>query len=236
MQLRDFLGWARETGALVEIKRAVDPRLELARVVRALDGQPVIFQTLAGFPGWHTASGVCAQRRHFAAALGCTVPDLTSRMAGALAHPTPPPLVDHGPCQEVPEVRVDLTRLPIPHYHPGDGGRYVTAGVAIVKDPNLGRNMSFHRLMVLDGTRFTARVVEGTLRHDRERHGAHDRGGVGGAVDRHRRKREDLARAERQAECQGRHVKSIFVLLFSDSHVKANVMNHLAVSTRNFAE
>jgi len=157
--------WAREAGTLVEIERAVDPRLELARVMYALDGQPVLFRALTGFPGWRAVSGVCAQRQHFAAALGCAVPDLVHRMTDALAHPAPPPVLDSGPCQEVIEEQVDLTRLPIPHYHPDDGGRYVTAGVAVIEDPDLGRNISFHRLMLLDEHRFAARLIEGRGTH-----------------------------------------------------------------------
>jgi UbiD family decarboxylase len=60
---------------------------------------------------------------------------------------------------------VDLTLLPIPRYHPDDGGRYVTSGVAVVKDSDLGRNISFHRLMLLDERRFVARIVEGRGTH-----------------------------------------------------------------------
>ncbi|MDY7079516.1 MAG: UbiD family decarboxylase [Chloroflexota bacterium] len=165
MDVQGFVAWARGTGSLVEIERAVDPHLELARVMYALDGRPVLFHTLSGFPGWQAVSGVCAQRQHFAAALDCTVPDLAHRLADALAHPTPPPVLDSGPCQEIVEERVDLTRLPIPRYHPDDGGRYVTAGVAVIKDPEFGRNISFHRLMLLDERHFAARLVEGRGTH-----------------------------------------------------------------------
>ena len=55
---------------------------------------------------------------------------------------------------------VDLTRLPIPRYHADDGGPYVTSGVAVIKDPDFGRNIAFHRLMRLDDHRFAARLVE----------------------------------------------------------------------------
>jgi 2,5-furandicarboxylate decarboxylase 1 len=165
MDVRGFLAWAREAGDLVEIERAVDPHLELARVMHALDGRPVLFRALTGFPDWQAVAGLCAQRRCFAAALGCTMPDLVHRMVGALAHPTSPPVRPSGPCHEVVESRVELTRLPIPHYHPSDGGRYVTAGIAVICDPNLGRNVSFHRLMLLDERRFTARIIEGRGTH-----------------------------------------------------------------------
>ena len=160
MNLRDFLAWAKETGTLPKVERAVDPHLELARVMVATDGKPVLFDTLAGFPGWRAVAGMCAQREYFAAALACAVPELVGRMAQVLANPTLPPMVDSAPCQEVVEKAVDLTRLPIPRYHPADGGPYVTSGVAVIKDPDFGRNIAFHRLMRLDARRFAARLVE----------------------------------------------------------------------------
>jgi UbiD family decarboxylase len=131
----------------------------------ALDGRPVLFQSLSEISDWRAVAGVCAQRDHFAAALGCTVPDLVHRMADALANPAPPPVLDSGPCREVVEEQVNLERLPIPRYHPDDGGRYVTAGVAVIEDPDHGRNIAFHRLMLLDGRRFATRLVEGRGTH-----------------------------------------------------------------------
>ena len=60
---------------------------------------------------------------------------------------------------------VDLDRIPIPRYHPLDGGPYITAGVAVVHDPEYGRNLSFHRLMRVGKDRLVGRVVEGRGTH-----------------------------------------------------------------------
>lgn len=165
MEVRQFIEWARAGGTLVEIEREVDPHLELASITAALDGQPVLFHRLKGFAAWRAITGVCAQREHFAAALNCATSALIQRLADAMAHPLAPPLVRSAPCQEVSETRVDLTRLPIPRYHPDDGGRYITAGVAVVRDPDYGRNISFHRLMLLDERHLAARIVEGRGTH-----------------------------------------------------------------------
>lgn len=164
MDVRRFIGWAEQERLLTKVGRAVDPHFELAGVMSALDGEPVLFQHLAGYPEWRALSGMCAQRSHFAAALGCTPSDLIGRMNEARMHPQAPPLLEEGACQAV-EGAGGLFRLPIPRYHPDDGGRYVTAGVAIIRDPDLGRNVSFHRLMLLDGRRFSARIVEGRGTH-----------------------------------------------------------------------
>lgn len=164
MDVRSFLQWAEERGALVRVGQPVDPYLELAGVISALDGRPVLFQEVSNHPGWRVVTGMCAQRETFAAALDCTVPGLIAQMSAGLEMPRTPPILERGPCQAVAEPP-GLRRLPIPRYHPDDGGPYVTAGVTVVKDPDLGRNVSFHRLNLLDERRFSARIVEGRGTH-----------------------------------------------------------------------
>jgi UbiD family decarboxylase len=61
----------------------------------------------------------------------------------------------------VVETDVNLDRIPVLSHLRGDGGPYITSGVAIIKDPDCGRNMSFHRLMQIGPDRFAARIVEG---------------------------------------------------------------------------
>ena len=164
MDVRNFLDWACKRGELVELEQPVDAKLELASVMYALDGQPVLFPELTGYPGWRALSGMCAQRMTFAAALRCQVSELIGRMTEALEWPVAPPIQDRGACQEV-DAPAELSRLPIPRFHPADGGPYVTAGVTTVTDPDFGRNSSFHRMMMLDDRHFTARIVEGRGTH-----------------------------------------------------------------------
>ena len=160
MQLRQFIEWARESGALIEVNVPADPYLELARILHALDGKPILFNQLAGYPPWRALSGLCGQRAHFAAALGCEISDLTSRTAWALDNPLPPRVGPNAPCQSVVLPDTDLTRLPIPRYHVLDGGPYITAGIVVVNDPDYGRNAAIHRLMLVDEKRLAIRAVE----------------------------------------------------------------------------
>ncbi|HDQ71372.1 MAG TPA: UbiD family decarboxylase [Chloroflexi bacterium] len=166
MNLRHFVAWAQEQEELLVVDSALNPHLEMARAMHALDGRPVLFNALTGHPNWRALSGVCARREHFAVALGCRASDLVHRMAEALANPAPPALTSgEALCQEVAADRVDLTHLPIPRYHARDGGRYVTSGIAVIEDPDYGRNVAFHRLMILDARRVAARIVENRGTH-----------------------------------------------------------------------
>jgi 2,5-furandicarboxylate decarboxylase 1 len=160
MSLRSFIAKAQEAGHLVTITKEVDPYLEMARVINALEGQAVLFTGVKGSP-YQVVSGICSAREYFALDLGIDQSQLLFALTEALENPVVPQMVASASCQEVVEGEVDLNTLPILTHLPDDGGPYVTAGVVIVKDPDHGRNMCFHRLMRVGPRQFAARVVEG---------------------------------------------------------------------------
>ena len=160
MNLRPFMQRTEEQGRLVRVEQPVDPHLEMAGILHALEGQVVLF-TAPQRSGWQVISGVCAQRDHFAWALGCELSGIVPRLVEALDHPARPPLVRDAPCQQVVDLSPNLDTLPILTHLAADGGPYVTAGVAIVRDPEHGPNASFHRLMQIGHRTFVARIVEG---------------------------------------------------------------------------
>ena len=160
MDLRAFLSELDIAGELRHVTTPTDPLFEVAQQIAARDGEPRLFEQLPGYPGWRMVSGYVAQRAHFARAIGCEVTELIHRITAALAQPSPPPVAKTAPCQEIVMSEVDLRRLPIPRYHPLDGGPYVTSGVTVVHDLDFGQNLSFHRMLVRDPQHFTARIVE----------------------------------------------------------------------------
>jgi 2,5-furandicarboxylate decarboxylase 1 len=160
MSFRGFIDQARESGDLITITRPVRTTYELADVAHALEGRPVLFTHIDDHPGWRVLSGACSARRYFGMSLGVRVEQLGQRLADALANPVTPPILDQGPCQEVVEDEVDLNKLPIVLHLPEDAGPYIASNVVIINDPDLGRNMCYHRLLRLDRRHFAARIVE----------------------------------------------------------------------------
>jgi 2,5-furandicarboxylate decarboxylase 1 len=74
----------------------------------------------------------------------------------ALGAPKPPVIVDKAPAQDrIHTENIDLARmLPALHHTAADAGRFVTAGVVIVRDPDTGTyNASYHRLQLIGGDR-----------------------------------------------------------------------------------
>lgn len=160
MGFRAFLEQLDEKGELTRIRKAVSTEYELAGIIDALDEKPVFFERVreSAIP---VVAGLGSTKELVARALNLEREQLLSRLSGAIRKPVPiPEVVRKGECQQNIEKSVDLTKLPIMKYTQKDGGKYVASAVAIVRDPELGRNMCFHRLMLLDTNKFVARIVE----------------------------------------------------------------------------
>ncbi|GJM40869.1 MAG: hypothetical protein DHS20C20_11510 [Ardenticatenaceae bacterium] len=160
MSFRKFLKQAAQSDALIEIEKPVNVNYELANVAHALEGRPVMFNRIVDYPEWRVCVGPCSDRKYFSMDLGVPVPDLIAHLAQATENPQTPPMVERAPCQEVVLEQFDLNKLPILFHLPEDGGHYITSNVVITEDPELGRNMCYHRLLRLDERRFTARIIE----------------------------------------------------------------------------
>ncbi len=168
--LRDFLAHLEAAGWGVEtVDAPIALRFDIARRLASALDHPMLFTRLEGYPEWRMVGNVVSRRDFFALALGLSRTELTPYLSAILARSTfpPPSTATVAPAQEV-VLRgraADAMALPIPRYHPRDAGPYITAGVAVIRDPELGRNLAFHRMLRLDERRFAVRVVEGRGTH-----------------------------------------------------------------------
>lgn len=160
MSFRRFIEHVNASGDLVVINKAVDTTYEVANVAHALEGRAVLFNHIKDYPGWRVCAGACADRRFFSMDLNVPLSDLMGHLTHAINNPVLPPVVESAPCQEVIVEDVNLYDLPILLHLPEDAGHYIASNVVIVRDPELGRNMCYHRLLRLDDKHFAARIVE----------------------------------------------------------------------------
>jgi 2,5-furandicarboxylate decarboxylase 1 len=160
MSLRSFLQKAEEAGHLVTIQQEVDPYLEMARLISETEDRPLLFQKVNGYPH-QVVAGICSTRDYLALDLGVDTRHLLFTLSEALANPVSPQILSTALCQEVVEKNVHLERLPVLTHLPQDPGPYITAAVVVVKDPDHGRNVSFHRLLRTGPSHLVARIVEG---------------------------------------------------------------------------
>jgi 2,5-furandicarboxylate decarboxylase 1 len=159
MGLRSFIDTLDKNGELLKIKKPISTEFEIAGIINANNEKPVYFENVkeSKFP---VVAGLVSSKDLIARSLGINKMHLLPKLLTAIENPAPPQVLEKGACQEVVETNVDLNNLPIMHYTEKDGGKYIASAVSIVKDPQLGRNMCFHRLMLRDKNHFVARIVE----------------------------------------------------------------------------
>jgi len=159
MYLRDFLSKLEQENNLIRIKKEVSAQYEIANVIYSLDEKPVIFENVKGYD-FPVFAGITSDRDIIAKGIGTTKDKLLFKLVEAIQNPKEPEMVDKAPCQEVIIKDPDLSKIPILYHLDGDGGRYGSATVSTIKDPDTGRNVSYHRLMEIGKNKFTARLIK----------------------------------------------------------------------------
>ncbi|MBN2602567.1 MAG: UbiD family decarboxylase [Candidatus Thermoplasmatota archaeon] len=159
MNLRKFLSSLEKEDKLTRIKKEVSVQYEIANIIYSMDEKPVIFENVKGYD-FPLFAGITSDRDIISKGLGTTKDKLLFKLVDSLLNPLKPKILDSGPCQEVILHNPDISKLPLLHHLKGDGGRYATATVATIKDPETGRNVSYHRLMEIGKNRFTARLIK----------------------------------------------------------------------------
>jgi UbiD family decarboxylase len=137
------------------VDRRVSTDFEVTRFLREDLSRPVFFKDVDGH---EVVGNLWATRERLAWALGTSREKLLYALLEALRRPADFEVVDRAPFMAHTTKDFDLRKLPIPRWYPGEPGRYLTSGV-VVAEWEGKRNMSFHRMLLLDGQRVAARIV-----------------------------------------------------------------------------
>jgi UbiD family decarboxylase len=155
MNFREFVNLLEEKGLLVRIKRPVDTRYEISTLMRLMHDRPLLFENVLNH-SIQVVANVCSTRELVALGLGIKPDEIITRLTEAIENPKEPKLVEAEGYREMP---ADLTKFPILIHYPFDGGPYISAGVVIARDPELGLNASYHRMMVIGKDRIVMRIL-----------------------------------------------------------------------------
>ena len=151
--LRQFMTYLQERGELVVIEDEVDRRYEVAAYIRKssdASGPAFLFKNVRGFDMPIVCNAV-ASRRALAFALGVPASQLALEYARRIKDTLKPVVVADPPFRRhvLTGADLDLARLPIPSYFPGDAGRYLTAGMLVARDPETGvETEGYHRFQL----------------------------------------------------------------------------------------
>lgn len=162
--LRSWLRYMNESGQLAVVEKSVSTEFEIAAFTKHYDGKkPVLFPHVEGYP-IAAVAGIASTRGQFAQALDCKENEMIPKFLAAIDRPLPAKRVssDEAPVHEtVVQSDIDLLSMfPIPLHQEKDSGPYITAGLAIVRDPDTGRqNVTIHRLQVSGKNRLGALLL-----------------------------------------------------------------------------
>jgi 2,5-furandicarboxylate decarboxylase 1 len=151
-------------GRLTAYTAPIDPHLEVAAVMKKLDGGPaLLFTKVDGFEQ-PVIGNLLSCQANCEAAFGIDFNGIREFVGRALGAPKPPVLVERAPAQQHVHTKdIDLPRmLPVLHHSAEEGGRFITAGIVIVRDPDTGTyNASYHRLQLVGGSRTAVKLDYG---------------------------------------------------------------------------
>ncbi len=149
--MRDWIGTLDKAGELVTLTKPVDPSTEMGALLYGARDKALFFEQVKGFPGWRALGMAPGNLRQAALAFGVPLEEVIREFSERGKVPRKPVVVDEGPVLEVVHDGddVDVTRFPAHIAGERDGGRYITSGLIIARDPDTGvLNMSFHRMQI----------------------------------------------------------------------------------------
>lgn len=151
---RAFLAALQDRGEIALVDVPMDPAgFDLSACLSALDPGPALVFTNTGGTGIPVVGNLLSTIDRIAFGLGVARGELTARIAGAIAAPLAPVVIERGPAQEI-ELPPDLALLPIPRFFEHETGPYITAGCIVARDRVTGqRNLSYARVKPLGGDR-----------------------------------------------------------------------------------
>ncbi len=151
-RFRSALARMRERGRLQAYTAPVDPHLEVAGIMKRLDGGPALLFTDVRGHDIPVLGNFLAARENCEAAFGVDFATIRTFVARGLANPMRPVRVTDAPVHErVITSGIDLGDMfPALHHTAADSGRYITAGVIVARDPETDvYNASYHRLQLV---------------------------------------------------------------------------------------
>ncbi len=159
--MQHYLNKLRARGDMLEVDREVDPRHELAAVAKRLQGEThkaVLFKRVRGH-AMPVVTNVYSDHERLREIIRCGQRTFCERLEEEIqaAAAMQPWMEEDLATTEWVEGR--LSDLPLLTHHARDGGRYITSGVFLARDPGSGvPNLSFHRAQFISDTELRIRL------------------------------------------------------------------------------
>jgi UbiD family decarboxylase len=162
--IRNYIDQIKKSGQLSTIKKEISTKYEIAAVTAKVDGgNAVLFENIKE-SRMRLVANLVGTRARFAKAIGASESTIHDKMISAIEHAKKLKIISGGKFLE--NSSHDLSVLPIVTHFEKEPGPFITSSIIYAKNPETkAQNSSFHRLMPLDMTHFSVRMVEGRHLH-----------------------------------------------------------------------
>jgi 4-hydroxybenzoate decarboxylase len=147
--LREFLDRLDGRAELIRIRKEVDPRFEVAALIRDVQrrrNRAILFERVRG-SAHPIVSNVCGSYANVALALGVGAREIARTWAERIGRAA---AIEHAEPSAAHYQATSLSRLPICTHCEKDAGAYITAGIVAARDLEAGTmNLSYHRMQVI---------------------------------------------------------------------------------------
>lgn len=162
--LRTYIDQIKKLGQLYIIKKKVSTKHEIAALTAKVDGTNAILFENIKESKLRLVANLVGTRARFAKAVNTKESHIHEKMISAIEHAKKPRTVSEGKFME--NRTKDLSILPIVTHFEKEPGPFITSSIIYtLNQEKNAQNSSFHRLMPLDKTHFSIRMVEGRHLH-----------------------------------------------------------------------
>ena len=172
--LRSYISQIKKINELKTIKSPVSTKYEIAGITAKVDGADAVLFEKIKESDFRLVSNLVGTRRRFGIAVGSSEFDIHQKVISAIKKTKKPQIISLGKFME--NRSKNLLCMPIVTHFEKESGPFITSSIAYAKNPDTGKqNSSFHRLMPIDKTHLSIRMVEGRHLHrcfvDAKEHG-----------------------------------------------------------------
>ena len=160
VDLRSYISQIKKSKDLKTVKTKVSTKFEIAGITAKVDGSyAVLFENIKE-SDFSLVSNLVGTRKRFAMAVGGTEQNIHEKIISAIKKAKKPKIISSGQFME--NKSKNLFSMPIVTHFEKESGPFITSSIVYARNPETGKqNSSFHRLMPIDKTHFSIRMVEG---------------------------------------------------------------------------
>ena len=162
--LRHFISQIKKNNELKIVKSKVSTKYEIAGITAKVDGSfAVLFENIKE-SNFRLISNLVGTRKRFSKAVGSKENGIHEKIICSIKKARKPNIISSAKFME--NKSRNLSILPIVMHFEKESGPFITSSIIYVKNPVTGKqNSSFHRMMPIDNTHFSVRMVEGRHLH-----------------------------------------------------------------------